>query len=294
MPGRGSATTPGRAISTPARKSSSPRHGGVFPADEAALRRLPGVGDYTAAAIAAIAFDLPATRGRRQRAAGDGAAACGGGGAAAGRPRLVALARALTPAERPGDFAQAMMDLGATVCTPRRPRCPACPWQGRLRRSSVGPAGRLSAPCGQGGKAGAPRSGLLAGAGGRRGAGAPPAQPRPARRHDGVPVDALAGSAVEHRRGGCRRSRNRRTRRTRLGAAAGRLAPHLHPLPPRPGRAGRPRRGAVRRRSCRTEPVVRAGRLRPAGAADLDEEGGAAGGRGAASGRRCRWIAEPG
>jgi A/G-specific adenine glycosylase len=107
------------------------RHAGVLPSEEAALRLLPGVGDYTAAAIAAIAFDRPATAVdgnvlrvvARLHAVEEALPAA--------RPRLVALAQALTPCRRPGDFAQAMMDLGATVCTPRRPRCPACPWQGR-------------------------------------------------------------------------------------------------------------------------------------------------------------------
>lgn len=46
----------------------------------------------------------------------------------AGKPRLHALAAALVPAERPGDFAQAMMDLGATICTPKKPACALCPW----------------------------------------------------------------------------------------------------------------------------------------------------------------------
>jgi A/G-specific adenine glycosylase len=114
------------------------RHAGVFPADEAALRLLPGVGDYTAAAIAAIAFDLPATAvdGNVLRVVARLHAVKEALPAA--RPRLVALARALTPAKRPGDFAQAMMDLGATVCTPRRPRCSACPWQGRCAAYRTG------------------------------------------------------------------------------------------------------------------------------------------------------------
>jgi len=103
------------------------RHGGRFPADPAALRALPGLGAYTAAAIAAIAFDRPATvvdanvervvaRFRAIEAA-----------LPAAKPAIRAAAAALTPARRPGDFAQAMMDLGATVCTPRKPRCLACP-----------------------------------------------------------------------------------------------------------------------------------------------------------------------
>ena len=100
---------------------------GSFPDTEEALRALPGVGDYTAAAVAAIAFGrraivvdanvlrvvarlfavtqpLPAARGR-----------------------IRAFADTITPDERVGDFAQAMMDLGATICTPRNPRCLLCP-----------------------------------------------------------------------------------------------------------------------------------------------------------------------
>ena len=97
-------------------------HGGVFPRTEAELRALPGIGDYTAAAIAAIAFDEPATVvdanvervvARLFRVADK----------AGIRP----AAATLTPATRAGDFAQAMMDLGAAICTPRSPKCLLCP-----------------------------------------------------------------------------------------------------------------------------------------------------------------------
>ena len=103
-------------------------HGGLFPDTEEGLRALPGVGPYTAAAIAAIAF------GRR-------AAVVDGNvervvtrlfAIAEPMPKAKALVRAeverLTPAERPGDFAQAMMDLGATLCSPRNPACSLCPF----------------------------------------------------------------------------------------------------------------------------------------------------------------------
>jgi A/G-specific adenine glycosylase len=99
------------------------RHGGRFPADETALRALPGIGDYTAAAIAAIAFDLPA-------AAVDGNVARVIGRLAARdltRTAARAAVAALVPGDRPGDFTQAMMDLGSSICTPRKPRCPQCP-----------------------------------------------------------------------------------------------------------------------------------------------------------------------
>jgi A/G-specific adenine glycosylase len=106
------------------------QQGGVFPQTEAELRKLPGLGAYTSAAVAAIAFgayavvvdanvervvarllaiSLPLPKARSAIRAG---------------------AEAITPAQRPGDFAQAMMDLGASVCTPRNPRCLQCPLSG--------------------------------------------------------------------------------------------------------------------------------------------------------------------
>jgi A/G-specific adenine glycosylase len=102
-------------------------HGSRFPDDEAGLRALPGVGAYTAAAIAAIAFDRPAVvvDGNVERVV----ARYRGVETPlpAAKPELRRLAAALAPEERPGDFAQAMMDLGATICTPRAPRCVLCP-----------------------------------------------------------------------------------------------------------------------------------------------------------------------
>jgi len=104
-------------------------HGGRFPATESELIALPGIGRYTAAAIAAIAFGRRATPvdGNVERVMArlfaveqplpDAKAA------------LRARAEALTPNRRPGDYAQAVMDLGATICTPRGPRCPDCPWR---------------------------------------------------------------------------------------------------------------------------------------------------------------------
>jgi len=101
--------------------------GGRFPDTEEGLRRLPGLGPYTAAAIAAIAFDRPAVvvDGNVERVMArlfDIATPL-----PAAKPQLVALAARLTPAARPGDHAQAVMDLGATICTPRRPACGLCP-----------------------------------------------------------------------------------------------------------------------------------------------------------------------
>ncbi len=101
--------------------------GGRFPDDETSLRALPGVGAYTAAAIAAIAFD-------RQAAPVDGNIAriiarlvALETPIAEARSAIAAVARTLAPPARAGDFAQALMDLGATVCRPLRPACRDCP-----------------------------------------------------------------------------------------------------------------------------------------------------------------------
>ncbi|MEL7526177.1 MAG: A/G-specific adenine glycosylase [Pseudomonadota bacterium] len=114
-------------------------HAGRFPETEDALLALPGIGPYTAAAIATIAFD-------RHAAVVDGNV-----------ERVLSRLRqietplpaakaeikremaALTPEDRPGDFAQAVMDLGATICTPKRPACGLCPWMAvcRVQNSSL-------------------------------------------------------------------------------------------------------------------------------------------------------------
>ncbi|WP_447749822.1 A/G-specific adenine glycosylase [Sphingopyxis fribergensis] len=102
-------------------------HGGYFPGSEAELRALPGIGDYTAASVAAIAFGRPAVviDANIERVIA--------------RHRLIetplplakreirAALAPLVPQDRPGDFAQALMDLGATICTPRGPACAICP-----------------------------------------------------------------------------------------------------------------------------------------------------------------------
>jgi A/G-specific adenine glycosylase len=104
------------------------RHGGQFPPSESALRELPGIGAYTAAAIAAIAFDQPATPvdGNIERVIARLYAVPTP--LPAGKIEIARYARALTPASRAGDFAQALMDLGATICTPKTPACALCPW----------------------------------------------------------------------------------------------------------------------------------------------------------------------
>ncbi len=116
---------------------------GVFPSEEAALRQLPGIGPYTAAAIAAIAFDARATgvdgNVERVMARLHGVETP----LPKAKKELAALARSMTPETRPGDFAQALMDLGATVCTPRRPHCASCPWRSGCSAYAAGSAALL-------------------------------------------------------------------------------------------------------------------------------------------------------
>ena len=112
---------------------------GGFPDTEGGLRALPGLGAYTAAAVAAIAFGRPAVvvDGNVERVMARLHAV---EAPLPGTRRLLREhAAALTPARRPGDHAQAVMDLGATVCTPRRPACGVCPWVHRCagRRAGI-------------------------------------------------------------------------------------------------------------------------------------------------------------
>lgn len=102
-------------------------HEGRFPGTEEALRALPGVGAYTAAAIAAIAFGERAVvvDANVERVVSRLFAIAEP--LPASRPRIRAMTDTITPDQRAGDFAQAMMDLGATICTPRNPHCLACP-----------------------------------------------------------------------------------------------------------------------------------------------------------------------
>jgi len=119
--------------------------GGAFPDTEAGLRALPGIGPYTAAAIAAIAFG-------RKEAAVDGNVERVMARLYAvteklpeAKPKLRRLAAALVPQKRAGDYAQAAMDLGATICVPQKPRCVLCPWQRPCKARAQGIAESLPA-----------------------------------------------------------------------------------------------------------------------------------------------------
>jgi A/G-specific adenine glycosylase len=113
-------------------------HGGRFPDTAGELKALPGIGDYTAAAIAAIAFDEPApvVDGNIERVIARLFAVAASLPAAKGTIRD--RQREMTPAKRAGDYVQAMMDLGATICTPKRPACPLCPLSGGCRARGEG------------------------------------------------------------------------------------------------------------------------------------------------------------
>ncbi|WP_187431935.1 Adenine DNA glycosylase [Roseobacter fucihabitans] len=118
-------------------------HDGAFPADHSVLLKLPGIGPYTAAAISSIAFDLPhaVLDGNVERVMArlhdihtplpDA------------KPLLMTQAEALTPQQRPGDYAQAVMDLGATICTPKSPACGICPWRAPCLARARGTAADL-------------------------------------------------------------------------------------------------------------------------------------------------------
>lgn len=121
-----------------AARAVAAEHGGELPRSEAALRKLPGFGAYTAAAVAAIAFGERAVvvDGNVERVVTrlfvladplPGA-----------KPRIRDLTDSITPDLRAGDFAQAMMDLGATICTPRAPKCLICPLADRCDARAQG------------------------------------------------------------------------------------------------------------------------------------------------------------
>ena len=116
---------------------------GAFPRTAAELRKLPGIGDYTSAAIAAIAFGEPAaavdTNVQRVVARLHGLEE-------PSKAAITARAKAMLPNDRPGDFTQALMDLGATICRPRQPLCSRCPLQSNCVAFHSGAPERFPAP----------------------------------------------------------------------------------------------------------------------------------------------------
>lgn len=118
------------------------RRGG-FPDTAAGLRQLPGIGPYSSAAIAAIAFDRPeaVVDGNVERVLARLHAV--ETPLPAAKRELARLAARQTPATRPGDYAQGVMDLGATICTVRRPACGLCPWAAPCRGRALGLAEAL-------------------------------------------------------------------------------------------------------------------------------------------------------
>ncbi|MEJ6391107.1 A/G-specific adenine glycosylase [Gymnodinialimonas ulvae] len=118
-------------------------HGGAFPDTEEALLTLPGIGPYTAAAIASIAFNRPAPvmDGNIERVMSR--LFCVETPLPKSKPVLKVHATRLTPTHRPGDHAQALMDLGATICTPKSPACGICPLMGACTARKAGIAADL-------------------------------------------------------------------------------------------------------------------------------------------------------
>ncbi len=119
------------------------KHDGKLPSDVKTLRALPGIGAYTAAAIASIAFDIPA------------AAVDGNVRRVMARyltepsPSIADLERVVTlliPREAPGKFTEALMELGAMICRPKNPQCLLCPWQAQCRARQVGEQSMYPAP----------------------------------------------------------------------------------------------------------------------------------------------------
>ncbi len=117
--------------------------GGEFPDTQEELLRLPGFGPYTAAAVAAIAFDHRANvvDGNVERVIARIFAVRQPMPQA--KVKLRELAETLLPDARYGDYAQALMDLGATICTPRNPKCGLCPWSASCRAYALGIAEQL-------------------------------------------------------------------------------------------------------------------------------------------------------
>lgn len=116
------------------------KYDGQLPANEAALRELPGIGPYTAAAIASMAFGLPAAAidGNLLRVFSRYFCKPWQAGDTVSMKEVKSLAESLLPPNRAGDFNEAMMDLGATICTPRKPDCQSCPFCSTCRARRCG------------------------------------------------------------------------------------------------------------------------------------------------------------
>jgi A/G-specific adenine glycosylase len=117
------------------------RHGGRFPDTEEGLRTLPGLGAYTAAAVAALAFGRRAVVVDANVERVTTRLFALAEPLPAARPRIRALADMITPDRRAGDFAQAMMDLGSSICTTKKPRCLLCPLAAPCRARAEGDPG---------------------------------------------------------------------------------------------------------------------------------------------------------
>ena len=198
-------------------------HGGAIPASEAALRALPGIGPYTAAAVAAIAFEARAFAldGNTMRVLARLTGERRPIDVPATRAALHARGLAEVPRRRAGDFNQALMELGALVCTPRSPRCAHCPLAGGCRARAEGRRGVVAA------QAAARRA---------------PDRPRRVRLHHGRRARA-GGQAA---RAGCSRGRGRCPRRSTGARARVRRWRAGWPRRPVCSVAGVSYRGAVR------------------------------------------------
>jgi len=119
------------------------QHGGVLPADVTALRRLPGIGPYTSGAIASIAFGIPAPAvdGNVRRVLARVLAL-----PSPEQALLEGAVRAWMPADAAGPYTEALMELGATLCSPRAPRCLLCPWHTLCLAQQMGQPEAFPAP----------------------------------------------------------------------------------------------------------------------------------------------------
>ncbi len=209
-------------------------HGGHFPETEAELRKLPGVGGYTAAAIASIAFGVRAAPvdGNIERVIARLFAV--ETPLPAAKAEIKALAEGLTPETGAGDYAQAMMDLGATICTPRRPACGLCPLRPRCRGLAEGIAEQLPYKEEKGERPTRRGAAFVA----LRRDGAVLLRERPLKGLLGgmleTPIDAMGGGRAE-RQGGCGSCAGQGG----LGRGSGARRAHLHPFSSRACRLSR-------------------------------------------------------